>query len=187
MDHEAVLSLKGLRTDRRDADIAEALEAHLPSTYRLASWILRDPGAAEDAVADAMLRAWERRSSLRDPANVDAWFTRILTNGCRDLLRRRRRRASVAWWRPIDVADPATATSDRDEVGRALERLSPDERILLALRHGCDLSVPMIAAQLGIPEGTVKSRLHAAHAHVRAAIDADRREASPPTVRRGSV
>jgi RNA polymerase sigma-70 factor (ECF subfamily) len=179
MDHEAVLSRKGLRTDRRDADIAGVLEAQLPSAYRLASWILRDPGAAEDAVADAMLRAWERRATLRDATTADAWFTRILTNVCRDLLRRRRRSATIGWSAPPDAVDPGAASSDRDEVGRGLERLTPDERILLALRHGRDLSVPAIAAQLAVPEGTVKSRLHAAHAHLRAAIEAGRRESEP--------
>jgi len=177
VDNEAVLSLKGLRTDQRDAEVAAVLEALLPSAYRLASWILRDSGAAEDAVADAMLRAWERRSTLRDPATVDAWFTRILTNVCRDLLRRRRRSVTIAWKPPAPEADPGLDPSDRDEVGRGLELLTPDERVLLALRHGRDLTVPMIATQLGVPEGTVKSRLHAAHAHLRAAIEAGRREA----------
>lgn len=179
MDHEAVLSLKGLRTDRRDADVAEALEAHLPSAYRLASWILRDPGAAEDAVADAMLRAWERRASLRDPATLDAWFTRILTNVCRDLLRRKRRATAIVWVTPSSDTDPGSTASDRDELDRALAQLTPDERILLALRHGLDRSVPVIAVELGIAEGTVKSRLHAAHAHLRSAIDAGRREREP--------
>jgi RNA polymerase sigma-70 factor (ECF subfamily) len=176
MDHEAVLSRKGLRTDRRDADIAAVLEAQLPTAYRLAAWILRDPGAAEDAVADAMLRAWERRASLRDATTADAWFTRILTNVCRDLLRRRRRSATIGWASPAHEAGPGAESSDRDEVGRGLEQLTPDERILLALRRGRDLSIPMIATQLAVPEGTVKSRLHAAHGHLRAAIEAGRRE-----------
>lgn len=181
MDHESVLSLKGLRTDRRDAAVADALEAQLPSAHRLASWILRDPSAAEDAVADAMLRAWERRSTLRDAASVDAWFTRIPTNVCRDMLRRRRRSATIGWASPAPVStapetEPGVASADRDEVGRGLDHLTPDERILLALRHGRDLSVPMIARHLGVPDGTVKSRLHAAHAHLRAAIEAGQRE-----------
>ncbi len=176
MDHEVVLSLKGLRTDRRDVEVGAVLEAQLAAAYRLAAWILRDAGAAEDAVSEAMLRAWERRRTLRDHAAADAWFTRILTNVCRDLLRRRRRSATVGWSPPANAIDASVDTSDRDEVGRGLEQLTPDERILLALRYGRDLSIPMVAGELGIPEGTVKSRLHAAHAHLRAAIEADRRD-----------
>jgi RNA polymerase sigma-70 factor (ECF subfamily) len=176
VDHEAVLSLKGLRTDRRDAEVAEVLEAQLPTAYRLASWILRDQTAAEDAVAEAMLRAWERRSTLRDPAAAEAWFTRILTNVCRDLLRRKRRSPAIGWTAPSIDGDPGSVAPDRDEVGSGLAQMTPDERILLALRYGLDRSVPSIAGQLGIPEGTVKSRLHAAHAHLRSAIEAGRRD-----------
>ena len=175
MDHHAVLMLEGIRTQGRDLELATALEAQLTSAYRLAAWILRDPGVAEDAVSEAMLRAWQRRRTLRDTDSVDAWFTRILANVCRDLLRRRRRAVSVAWSAPAKAADPSVDASDRDEVGRALEQRTPDERILLALRYGRDLSVPAVAAALAIPEGTVKSRLHAAHAHLRAAIEAGRR------------
>ena len=57
MDHHAVLLLEGIRTEGRDLELATALEAQLTSAYRLAAWILRDPGAAEDAVSEAMLRA----------------------------------------------------------------------------------------------------------------------------------
>jgi RNA polymerase sigma-70 factor (ECF subfamily) len=176
VDQQAVLSLKGLGTDRRAREVASLLEAQLPAACRLASWILRDASAAEDAVSEAMLRAWQRRATLRDLDAADAWFTRILTNVCRDLLRRRRRSATVAWSAPREVVDPGATASDRDEIGRGLEQLTPDERILLALRHGQDLSVPAIAARLGLAEGTVKSRLHAAHGHLRAAIEAGRRE-----------
>jgi RNA polymerase sigma factor (sigma-70 family) len=176
VDQQAVLSLKGLGTDHREREVASVLEAQLPAAYRLAAWILRDASAAEDAVAEAMLRAWQRRSTLRDVDSADAWFTRILTNVCRDLLRRRRRSAGVVWAAPAAAADPGVEASDRDEIGRALEQLTSDERILLALRHGQDLSVPSIAARLGVAEGTVKSRLYTAHGHLRAAIEAGRRE-----------
>jgi RNA polymerase sigma-70 factor (ECF subfamily) len=76
----------------------------------------------------------------------------------------------------VDVAVDADASPElRDEVGRALGRLTLDEQIVVAMRYGRDLTVPQIAAQTGIREGTVKSRLHNAQEHLRAAFEAERR------------
>ena len=65
--------------------------------------------------------------------------------------------------------------AERDELTRAIRRLVPDEQLLLALRYGLDLSVPQVADAAGMREGTVKSRLHSALEHMRAALDAERR------------
>ncbi len=152
---------------------------HLDEARRVATWILHDVEMAEDAVQEAALLAWHRRATLRDPDAVDAWFGRIVVNVCREELRRRGRRPRVT---PLvsgaEVADLRANPSDlgvRDEVDRALSRLDPDEQVLLALRFGRDLAVPQIAARLAIPEGTVKSRLHTALAHMSAALAAERR------------
>jgi RNA polymerase sigma-70 factor, ECF subfamily len=63
----------------------------------------------------------------------------------------------------------------RDEVARALARLSIDEQVVIALRYGRDLTVPQIAAQTGLAEGTIKSRLHHSLEHLRSALAAERR------------
>jgi RNA polymerase sigma-70 factor, ECF subfamily len=161
------------------AAIVALIEARLDEAHRVANWILRDGGAAEDAVQEAALLAWDRRGGLRDPAAADAWFGRIVVNVCREELRRRGRRPRVAELAAAaDVAAPQLLRGDlgiRDEVGRALDRLTPDEQILLTLRFGRDLTVPEIAARLAVAEGTVKSRLHAALEHMRAALAAERR------------
>ncbi len=78
-----------------DDAIRSLLLARLPDAHKLANWILHDPVAAEDAVQEAALLAWDRRRSLRDPASADAWFNRILVNVCRAELRRRSRRPAV--------------------------------------------------------------------------------------------
>jgi RNA polymerase sigma-70 factor (ECF subfamily) len=63
----------------------------------------------------------------------------------------------------------------RDELARAIVTLSPDEQIVVALRFGRDLTIPQIAAETGLAEGTVKSRLHYALEHLRGALEAERR------------
>ena len=158
---------------RDDDRVAELLLAGVPEAHRLASSILRDPIGAEDAVQEALLRAWNKRRSIRfEAGEPHRWFMRIVVNVCRDELRRRRRQP-VATSEP--VAGAAWAPADRNDLGRVLRRLREDEQIVLGLRFGRDLTVPQSAAQLGLPEGTVKSRLHYALEHVRAALDAERR------------
>jgi RNA polymerase sigma-70 factor (ECF subfamily) len=150
------------------------LLARITDAYRLATFILHDPAAAEDAVQDAALTAWRRRRSLRDDQAVDVWFTRILVNVCRDELRRRSRRPRVLALDPAieGVDDPAGHSAD---LGPAIRQLAPKEQALLALRFGRELTVPEIAERLQIPEGTVKSRLHSTLQHLHAALDAERR------------
>jgi RNA polymerase sigma factor (sigma-70 family) len=157
-----------------DREIRALLLARLPDAHKLASWILHDPIAAEDAVQEAALLAWGRRRSLREPAAAEAWFNRIVVNVCRSELRRQSSRPSVTEVEPtIDGSHGGLA--DRDELTRAIRRLRPDEQLLLALRFGRDLTVPAVAATTGMREGTVKSRLHSALEHLRAELEAERR------------
>lgn len=168
---------------REDDRVVELLLAGVPEAHRLASSILRDPAGAEDAVQEALLRAWRRRRTISfEYGEPHRWFMRIVVNVCRDELRRRRRQP-VAPVRPTWPAEPATervarpasASAYDDDLDRAIGRLKEDEQIVLGLRFGRDLTIPQIAAQTGLPEGTVKSRLHYALEHVRAALDAERR------------
>ena len=149
------------------------LLSRLDGAYRLATCILRDGAAAEDAVQEAALRAWAMRRGLRDPDRAEAWFARIVVNTCRAELGRQARR-------PVVSGDDLVAEADgspelRDEVGRAVARLTAEEQIVVAMRYGRDLTIPQIALQTGIREGTVKSRLHNAQEHLRAAFEAERR------------
>ena len=92
-----------------DDAIRRLLLARIDDAYRLAAYILHDPPAAEDAVQEAAMLAWDRRRSLRDSQAADGWFTRILVNVCRDELRRRARRPVVTAIDPRGrrVAGPA--------------------------------------------------------------------------------
>lgn len=167
----------GSRVDAGDNGAAwfDALgRAQLDRAYRLAGLILGSAAEAEDATQEALLRAWGQRRSLRDPNRAQAWFDRILVNACRDQLRRRRhtvRWTDAAGVLPTAVADPFVALQSRDELMRGLTLLSADHRIVLVMRYWADLSVDAIAERLGVPAGTVKSRLHYALSAIRAEIE----------------
>jgi RNA polymerase sigma-70 factor (ECF subfamily) len=146
----------------------------LDRAYRLAGLLLGDRAEAEDATQDALLRAWHRRDTLRDPLQFQAWFDRILVNGCRDRLRRRR---SVRFIAIEGAGDPAgsgdsfRSVVDRDEVLRLVAGLDDAGRLLIVLRYWADLTLADIAERTGWPLGTVKSRLHRALGHLAVGLD----------------
>ncbi len=167
--------------DARAAAFRGLVGAELDRAYRLAAVILGDRYDAEDAVHDAAESAWRRWSDLRDEQRFQAWFGKIVVNACRDRLRRRRRRRMVEIPRLVldkehpMAPDAADALALRDVLRRALDALSPEERIVLVLRYEADLTVPRVAELAGIPEGTAKSRLHHALKKLRAAIGEEER------------
>ena len=160
-------------TSDQRAVFAALADRQLDAAYRLAGVILGDPFEAQDATHDAVVTAWKRYRSLRDPDRFEAWFSRILVNTCRDRLRRRRRRPSVQLESAPELRSAGDAigqAEDRLILDHAFESLSPDHRLVVALRFYGDLSVDQIAEQLGVPAGTVKSRLHLATRRLHAAL-----------------
>jgi RNA polymerase sigma-70 factor (ECF subfamily) len=135
--------------------------------YRYAS----NPSEAEDIAQDALLRAWRRRSTLRDGERRNQWLAAIVRNEAF------RQHARV---RPDPIATIETdegiddervlATVERADLHAALNCLDERERQLLYLRYDEDLTQAAIARRLGIPEGTVKVRLHRVRAKLRQTI-----------------
>ena len=164
---------------RRFEAFAVLDEARLLKSYRLATLILRNRDEAEDATQEAIAQAWSRWETLRDTSRFDSWFDRILVKICRNRLRHARTIRVV----PIDdaffapAADDHGRTSTRLVLEPAFARLSPDQRIIIVLRFWQDLPVEEIADRLGIPAGTVKSRLLYALGSLRAALESE--EARP--------
>jgi RNA polymerase sigma-70 factor, ECF subfamily len=160
----------------RAAAFASLLDGVLARSYRLAAVVLQSEIDAQDATHDAALRAWRRFDSLRDPARFDAWFGRILINVCRDELASRARRiVEISMGGPEPAGrfeDTGAWSAERDALRRSINVLSPDHRIVIALRYFEDLTVEQIAERTGSRQGTVKSRLHYAVAELRAAYDA---------------
>ncbi len=149
--------------------------------FAIAQRILRDVDRAEDALQDALVIAWRDLPSLRDPDRFDAWVHRLLTNICISQAARERRRVTQLRLMPQDQAAPADdllSVADRDQLDRGFRRLTPNERAIIVLHHFVGYPLSEIAEMLGIPPGTVRSRLHHAHRAMRAALEAEARTAT---------
>jgi RNA polymerase sigma-70 factor (ECF subfamily) len=138
------------------------------------AWLmLHDAVLAEDAVQDALLRAWRDLPGLRDPERFDAWVHRLAVNACLDLARRKRRRPIEVELDPLDApveADASGALADRQQLEQALGRLDPGHRAVVVLHYYVGMSLPEIGRALSIPHGTVKSRMHHARRALRASV-----------------
>lgn len=170
-----------VRSNRRPAPSARAGDTaemrfralavgELDRAYRLAGLLMGDATEAEDATQEALLRAWAALGSLRDPAGFQAWFDRILVNVCRDRLRRRNRIRFIdleGSAEPISPGDPFGAFIERDTILSAMTGMRDECRQVVVLHYWADLPQAEIARRLGLPLGTVKSRLSEGREHLR--------------------
>ncbi|MGD0019872.1 MAG: sigma-70 family RNA polymerase sigma factor [Candidatus Limnocylindrales bacterium] len=157
------------------AAFVQLVRPELPGAYRLAGYLLRDAFEAEDATQEAVAKAWESRAKLRDGDRFPAWFGRIVSNVCKDRLRRQRGvrvlELDDGIAADLRVRDDFRDALARDEVGRLVRTLPPDQQMVVALRFWRDLSLEEIAERLDLPLGTVKSRLHYAMRALRKELD----------------
>jgi RNA polymerase sigma factor (sigma-70 family) len=155
---EAAIAL----ADVHSVTFVDLADRVLDDAYRLAGYLLGDSTEAEDAVQDALTRSWLAWGTLRDQERFEAWFDRILVNVCRDRLRKRRgvRIEELNDELVVYTEDPFRAALAKNEVDLLLHVLNPDQRVVVGLRFWKDLSLQQIADTLGVPLGTVQSRLH---------------------------
>jgi RNA polymerase sigma-70 factor (ECF subfamily) len=156
---------------RRGGSLAELellYRERYPTFLRVARATIRDDGAAADAVHDAFVQAVRNQRSFRGEGTLEAWVWRMVVNAAR------KRRGELPRRLPesAEVVDPS-----RNGFGdplRALVATLPErQRLVLFLRHYADLDYAAIAAILEIKEGTVGATLHAAHAALRRALEAE--------------
>jgi RNA polymerase sigma-70 factor (ECF subfamily) len=163
------------------------VDTRIDRCYRLAWSILSNDADAADATQDALVSAWRQLPRLRDAAVFDSWLNRIVANAAL-MARRHRVRLREVSVRPADPGadnpqseprqDLHARTQmdemvDNDVIGRAFDRLRPQDRMILVLHHVEERPVAEIARSLGIPVGTVKSRLHAARGALEKAMEAE--------------
>jgi RNA polymerase sigma-70 factor, ECF subfamily len=156
--------------------------------FRVARSILKDDADAEDALQDAYVQAYRKLGGFRGEAELSTWLTRIVINEALMRVRKRRRDQNVVSFSEradaapaLDVADDtAESPSDaalRGEVRKVLEKrideLPAAFRTVFVMREVEDMTARETAEALGIPEGTVRTRLFRARAMLREALDRD--------------
>ena len=135
------------------ADFIQRVRACERRLYRVARTMLPQECDCEDAVQEALLRAWDRRETLRQEAYFDTWLIRILINQCKTFYRRRPPE-------PAELTeDIPQVTSEETPLLEALMGLPRKQRVTLELHYIEGYSVAETARILRLPEGTVKWRL----------------------------
>jgi RNA polymerase sigma-70 factor (ECF subfamily) len=156
------------------ADLAAVSVGRL---FNVAQLMLRDRDLAEDAVQETLVRAWQDLRGLRDLDAFEAWLHRVLVR-CVYREADRERRRSVRYLttgRVPTLTDEASAIADRDAIDRAFRRLRPEQRAVLVLRYYLGMSDREAGSVLGVPAGTIRSRLSRATSALRSELEADAR------------
>lgn len=144
---------------------------HVAALWRVALRMTGDRDAADDLTQEACLRAYRAFDRFEEGTNYKAWLLRIMTNLCLDLLRRRARSALVPFGEDGDHAPDVAPEADgpdaqlirkrfREELACAMDKLSPEVRLVVSLALLKGLSYQEIAEIAGCPVGTVRSRLN---------------------------
>ena len=154
-------------TFQREAMQLEKLMYHV-------SWsILRSDEDCADAVQEALVRAWQKRSTLRSMDRFKPWLMRILVNQCNDMLRRQKRRSFF----PLSEAAESIAAPEQPmELMDAIGQLKPEWRVVIVLHYMEGCTVQEISAMTGVPAGTVKARLSAARKQLGRLLQDEREE-----------
>ena len=131
------------------------VETIRPMLYRVCCMQLYEPADREDAIQEAIFKAWKKRYSLREPQYFNTWFVRILVNECHNIQRRRKRS------QPLETVYELTGNSgfEGQDLRMSLASLDEKLRICVLLYYIEGFSVREVSRILGISENAVKARL----------------------------
>ncbi len=165
-----------------EAAFAEIVHLFQRPVYRVAYALTRNASDADDLAQETFVRAYQAIGRFRAGEPLHPWLSRIAVNLAYSLFRRRRRRPEISieplveagrqWAADDDPAERAAETERHERLGAAFATLSPEHQAVLALRVVEDLSYDDIARVLGVPPGTVMSRLSRARAELRSRLRA---------------
>lgn len=125
--------------------------------YHICYGMLHNQSDCEDAIQEALLRAWKNRHQLRDMEHFRSWLCRITANACQDVLRKRQHEG--VYYDAMVDNQPASIDLEQMVLRDALSTLSPEVRVCMTLYYLDGIPVREVAQTLEIPEGTVKTRL----------------------------
>ncbi len=148
---------------------AEEITAMQDVLYRVSYGLLLNRADCADAVQEALLRAWEKRHTLREEGYFRTWVIRILINECYTLMRRRKRTLPLEAL-PEPIAPPDSGDPDLHD---AIARLDAKLRLPVVLHYMEGYSVSEIADMLRVPGGTIKTRLSKARKLLKAQLTND--------------
>ena len=143
------------------------IDAHGGMLYRVAWSILRNDDDCKDALQETALKAWQKRSALKDERYFRTWIVRILINTCYDTQRKRRRTVSIE-----EIQEPACPPPD-PSLALALEALPEKLRLPLTLCYSEGMSYEEASAALRIPVSTLRGRIHRGKDQLRKELDAE--------------
>ena len=133
----------------------QAMTEMTETLYRITCSQLSSEADREDAVQEALRRAWEKRASLKNERYLQTWVIRILLNVCHDIQREKKRMI------PVDaIPESPVPMEDGMDLRACLMQLGERERIPVLLYYIEGYDIRQVAAILRIPQGTVKSRLN---------------------------
>jgi RNA polymerase sigma-70 factor (ECF subfamily) len=176
-------------------------DRHHDSVQRYLARTVRDPGAVEDLTQEAFLRVWTRAEQWHGSGSFKSWLLRIAANLMLNHLRSVRRRRELPLELPADLGDTEPTSSvpawmvdaaalgpdaaleraeEQRQLHRLMEHLPEEKREVLRLVHDAQMEVEEVAATLGIPPGTVRSRLHYARKHLARAWEDSTTEGENP-------
>jgi RNA polymerase sigma-70 factor (ECF subfamily) len=172
IDHQTVSAAR-----RGDDEAFVRMLKHYDGRLRaLAFRVLRDPVLMDDALQDASIKAYQALRGFRGDSEVGTWLYRITYTTCLDYLRRERRFLLLTGEDALaDAAcaddDPCDVVTRWAELEDALDRLPVEQRVLIVLVHQYGYDYRTAAEVVGVPEGTVSSRLAAARSRLRRLLD----------------
>jgi RNA polymerase sigma-70 factor (ECF subfamily) len=164
--------------DGDSAAYSELVRLHQDIAFRAAYLVTGSAAEAEDAAQDGFVKAWQALPRFRRGAPFRPWLLAIVTNEARNRRRYAGRQAALALRavepEPPGVEESAGARADHERLMRIVSGLSEEHRLVIGYRYFLDLSVDETAEALGIPRGTVKSRLARALARLREQMEVDK-------------
>lgn len=155
-----------------DQEFVSFVKENQARFYRLAFSYVKNSDDALDVVQEAVLKAYEKRHTLRHEETMRTWFYRILINTSIDALRHKQRILYTDAV-PEESGGPETGVLDTMALSEALERLNPELKSVVLLRFFEDMKLSEIAQVLGVPLSTVKNRLYRALSLLRMDLTAE--------------